>query len=65
VWRWRTQDFREFLNLELAVANPNTPQGLRYFFTVFDLEQKGYITEHDLAYFLKVRVSGNKAMKKA
>jgi Ca2+-binding EF-hand superfamily protein len=51
-------DFREFLNLELAVANPNTPQGLRYFFTVFDLEQKGYITEHDLAYFLKDVLEG-------
>jgi Ca2+-binding EF-hand superfamily protein len=51
------QDFRDFLNLELAVANPTAPRSVRYFFSIFDLDQKGYIIEHDLAYFLKVSLA--------
>lgn len=53
----RVQDFRDFLNLELAVANPTAPRSVRYFFSILDLDQKGYIIEHDLAYFLKVSLA--------
>lgn len=51
-------DFRDFLNLELAVANPTAPRSVRYFFSIFDLDQKGYIIEHDLAFFLKDVLEG-------
>jgi len=40
------------------VANPTAPRSVRYFFSIFDLDQKGYIIEHDLAYFLKDVLEG-------
>ncbi len=49
------KDYKEFLNLELALAYRGTsPQAVRYFFRLFDLSNKRYLTYFDLHYFLKV-----------
>jgi len=48
------KDLKEFLNFTFAMENKSTPQGLTYFFKIFDLDKKGYLTKFDLHYFLKV-----------
>ncbi len=44
----------------LAVENLGTAPALSYFFKLFDLEGRGYLTERDLEYFLK---SGHEKMR--
>ena len=48
------KDLKKFLNFTFAMENKSTPQGLTYFFKIFDLDKKGFLTKFDLHYFLKV-----------
>lgn len=46
-------DYKTYLDFVLAMENRHLPQGLTYFWRVFDMEKKGYLTVANLHYFFK------------
>eukprot|EP00274_Cyanoptyche_gloeocystis_P003848 CAMPEP_0196660466 /NCGR_PEP_ID=MMETSP1086-20130531/39914_1 /TAXON_ID=77921 /ORGANISM="Cyanoptyche gloeocystis , Strain SAG4.97" /LENGTH=417 /DNA_ID=CAMNT_0041994893 /DNA_START=59 /DNA_END=1309 /DNA_ORIENTATION=- len=46
-------DYKTFLNFVLAMENKKTPQGLRYFFQLLDVQKRGYLTIWDVNYFFR------------
>jgi serine/threonine-protein phosphatase 2A regulatory subunit B'' len=51
-------EYNEFLTFVLAMENKNTWQSIHYFFPIFDLQKRGYLTISDLNYFLRDVLEG-------
>jgi hypothetical protein len=48
------KDFKSFLDLEIALETRGTPQALRYFWKIFDVDKRGYLTGYEINLFFKV-----------
>ncbi len=46
-------DYKVFLDFTLAMENRNTPQGLRWFFKILDINKSGYLDHVVLNYFFR------------
>lgn len=49
-------DYKTFLDFILAMDNRHTPEAIRYFWRILDMEGKGYLTVHNLHYFFRAVV---------
>lgn len=45
-------DFKNYLNFVLMIRYKQTPESIRHYFRLFDLEQKGCLTSLEVMYFL-------------
>ncbi|SPQ93958.1 Serine/threonine-protein phosphatase 2A regulatory subunit B'' subunit gamma [Plasmodiophora brassicae] len=46
-------DYKTFLDMELALQKRDTPQGLRYFFNILDVNHVGYLTGYNINLFFR------------
>jgi Ca2+-binding EF-hand superfamily protein len=49
-------DYKTFLDFVLAMDNKHTPESIRYFFKILDIDGVGYLTLHTLHYFFRAVV---------